>query len=98
MTNLLFPLILALTQAPALAMEEVVNTFVEPCPVARPAQLTRLQQFFGAEQTYSFRAAHGLLGIGPADVRALTDAQDAGSGALPAGTVAGDDGDEHGVS
>lgn len=73
MTNLLLLLILTLARAPA----STSDTLAEPCPSTQPAQLARLQQFFAAEQTYPFRSAHGLLGIGPADVRALTDAHDA---------------------
>lgn len=62
---------------PAFAAPRMPSAVADTCPASKPAQLARLQSFFSAEQTYHFRAAHGLLGIGPADVRALTDAQDA---------------------
>lgn len=62
---------------PTFQAARMPSAAVDTCPAVQPAQLARLQSFFSAEQTYHFRAAHGLLGIGPANVRPLTDTQDA---------------------
>lgn len=57
--------------APAFA---AAGTF---CPATSPRQTAYVRQFFAAAESRPFRERHGLLGIGPGDIRALTDDQDA---------------------
>jgi hypothetical protein len=47
------------------------------CPAASPRQTAYVRQFFAAQESRAFREQHGLLGVRPGDVRALTDEQDA---------------------
>lgn len=63
---------------------------VAVCPAVSPTHTAHVQAFFSSEATRPLREEYGLLGIGPGDVRALTDAQDAeacrrleGTGTLP---------------
>lgn len=47
------------------------------CPAVSASHTAHVQAFFSSEATRPLRAEYGLLGIGPGNVRALTDAQDA---------------------
>lgn len=47
------------------------------CPAASPRQTEYVRQFFSARESRPFRERHGLLGVRPGDVRALTDQHDA---------------------